>query len=104
MKKLVTVTTLVALTMGGVACSSHDRVVKENTERSYSSTATAPAPPAVQERSYRTEERSSSLGSDPLDSQVTTRSRVEERSTTVPPPDVEQHLTIEHKTTTTNTD
>jgi len=42
MTKLVTITTLVALTMGGIACSSHERVVKENTERSYSSTVPSP--------------------------------------------------------------
>lgn len=61
MKKFVMITTLVTLAMGGVACSSHERVVKENTERSYSSTATAP----------------------------------------LPPPDVDQHVTIERRTTTT---
>jgi hypothetical protein len=107
MKKFITFTTLVALTMGGAACSSHERVIKENTERSYSSTATSPTPPpSMQERSYKTEERSSSTP-DPFapQDQVTTHSRVEERSSTaVPPPDVQQHLTIERRTTTTTSD
>ena len=63
-------------------------------------------PPSVQERSsdsYKTEERSSST-SDPLDTeaQITKRSRVEKRSsTTVPPPEVQQRLTIEHQSSTT---
>ncbi len=110
MTKLVTIATLVALTMGGVACSSEKRVVHENTERSYSATVASPTPPpAVQERSsdsYRAEERSSST-SNPLDSQeqTTTHSRVEERSsTTVPPSEVQQRTTIERRSSTVTAD
>jgi hypothetical protein len=106
MKKFVTITTLVALTMGGAACSSHDRVVKENTERSYSSTMASPTPPPVQEHSYRTEERSSST-SDPFapQEQTMSRSRVEERSSTaVPPPEVQQRTTIERRSSTVTSD
>ncbi len=90
MRKTVTILATILTVAGIVGCSSDDHVVRQTTERSYSSSATAnPLPPPVQERStYRAEQRSSTMTSDPLDP-VQERSsssfKTEERSSTMAP-------------------